>query len=162
MDTKSAWFNKNTKRFIAGGLAIFVVFQVCDFIIHGPILGHYYKSLAGVWRQDMMSLMWIMYLSSFFFSYMMMWIFIKGFEDREVMEGVRFGILIGILTNGMGSVYQYAVYPLPFSLVAQWFLYGLVEFILAGIVAALIYKRQPEDETGEAEDDLEIVDEHVV
>jgi len=142
----------NTKRFLAGGLAIFVIFQICDFIIHGLILGKTYMSMTNVWRADMMSLMWIMYLSSFVFSYLMMFVFIKGYEDRGLMEGVRFGILIGLMTNIMGAFYQYAVYPLPFSLIMQWVGYGFAEFILAGIAAAAIYKPLPEfDETEEDE-----------
>ncbi len=134
----------NTKRFLAGGLAIFVIFQICDFVIHGLILGDVYMSMTNVWRPDMMSLMWIMYLSSFVFSYLMMFVFIKGYEDRGLPEGIRFGIIIGLMTNIMGAFYQYAVYPLPFSLVLQWAGYGLVEFILAGIAAAMIYKPKHE------------------
>jgi len=130
----------NIKRFLAGGLAIFVIFQVCDFVIHGLILGDVYMSMMNVWRPDMMSLMWIMYVSSFVFSFLMMYVFVKGYEGRGIPEGIRFGILIGILTNGIGAFYQYALYPLPFSLIIQWFVYGLVEFILAGIAAAAIYR----------------------
>jgi hypothetical protein len=130
----------NIKRFLAGGLAIFVIFQVCDFVIHSIILGDVYMSMMNVWRPDMMSLMWIMYVSSFVFSFLMMYVFVKGYEGRGIPEGVRFGILIGLMTNGMGAFYQYAVYPLPFSLIMQWFGYGLVEFIIAGIAAAAIYR----------------------
>lgn len=130
----------NIKRFLAGGLAVFVIFQICDFVIHGVILGDVYMSMMNVWRPDMMSLMWIMYVSSFIFSFLMMYVFVKGYEGRGIPEGVRFGILIGLMTNGTGAFYQYAVYPLPFSLVMQWFGYGLIEFILAGIAAAAIYR----------------------
>lgn len=129
----------NTKRFLAGGVAVFVIFQICDFIIHGVILGNLYMSMT-VWRPEMMSLMWIMYLISFIFSFFMMYVFVKGYEGRGVFEGVRFGIIIGLMTNGSGAFYQYVVYPLPLSLVLQWFGYGLVEFILAGIAAAAIYR----------------------
>lgn len=130
----------NIKRFLAGGLAIFVIFQVCDFVIHGVILMDAYTAIPGVWRPDMMSLMWIMYLGSFLFSYLVMYVFVKGYEARGIPEGVRFGILIGLMTNGIGAFYQYVIFPLPFSIVIQWFGYGLVEFILAGIAAAVIYR----------------------
>ncbi len=160
MNRNSAWFNKNTVRFLAGGLAVFAVFEICDFIIHGPILGSYYNSLTGLWRPEMMSLMWIMHLSTFIFSFLIMFIFIKGYEDRGLPEGVRFGIMIGLITAGMGALYQYVVYPIPFTLVIQWIAYGLIEFILAGLVAAAIYRPVPEEEkeSEEDEDDLEIVD----
>lgn len=160
MNRNSAWFKKNTGRFIAGGLAIFLIFTVCDFIIHNIILADYYMSIINIWRPDMMSLMWIMYLCTFIFSFLLMFIFIKGYEDRGIMEGVRFGIMMFLITTGIGSVYQYVVYPLPLSLVIQWLGYGLAEFILAGIAVAAIYQPVPEEEkeSEEDEDELEIVD----
>jgi len=136
----------NIKRFLAGGFAIFIIFRAGDFIIHGLILGKVYTSMANVWRPGMMSLMWIMYLVSFIFSYLMMFVFIKGYEDRGLLEGVRFGIIICLLTNGACAFNQYVMYPLPFSLILQWLTYALVEFIIAGIAASAIYKPMPEYE----------------
>ncbi|HOP62784.1 MAG TPA: hypothetical protein PK358_05485 [Spirochaetota bacterium] len=130
----------NIIRFIIGGIVIFIVFLALDFLIHSMLLGEVYASMAGIWRPDMMSKMWIMYAGSFIFSFLMMYVFIKGYEGRGIMEGVRFGIIIGIMTSGIGAFYQYATYPLPFSLVLQWFFYGLAEFIIAGICASLIYQ----------------------
>ncbi|HNX23611.1 MAG TPA: hypothetical protein PKG60_06155 [Spirochaetota bacterium] len=130
----------NIKRFAAGGFAIFIIFQICDFIIHNLILGEIYMSMMNVWRPDMMSLMWIMYLTTFIMSYLMMFVFVKGYEGRGILEGVRFGIILGLMISVSGAFYQYAVYPLPFSLIIQWAIYGLIEFILAGIAAAAIYR----------------------
>jgi hypothetical protein len=134
----------NIKRFLAGGFAVFSVFLICDFIIHNLILMEFYASMPDIWRSDIMSLMWIMYLCSFVFSYLMMYVFVKGYEDRGLLEGVRFGIIIGLMTNITGAFYQYALYPLPFSLVLQWAGYGLIEFILAGLAASAIYRPKPE------------------
>ncbi len=130
----------NIKRFLAGGLAVFVVFQVCDFIIHGLILGNVYMSMVNVWRPDMMSYMWILRVNSFIFSYFMMYVFVRGYEGRGLLEGVRFGIIIGLMTYILGAFYQFALYSLPLSLVLKWAGFGLIEYILAGIAAAAIYR----------------------
>lgn len=134
----------NIKRYLAAGFAVFITFQVLDYFIHSIILAPVYASLANVWRPDMMSLMWMMPLTSFLFSYLMAWIFVKGYEDRGIMEGVRFGILMCLFANGIGGLSQYSMYPLPFSLIVKWFLFGLPEFILAGIVLSLVYKNRGE------------------
>jgi len=130
----------NIKRFLAGGLVIFIIFRIGDLIVHGFILGKTYMSMTGVWRPDMMSLMWIMYLGSFIFSYLMMFAFVKGYEGRGILEGIRFGIIIGLLTNGMGAFYQYVLYPLPLSMILIWFCYAIIISAIAGIAASLIYK----------------------
>jgi hypothetical protein len=41
----------------------------------------------------------------------------------------------------MVSVYgQYTVYPIPYYLALQWFLYRLVQALILGAAAALVYK----------------------
>jgi uncharacterized PurR-regulated membrane protein YhhQ (DUF165 family) len=129
----------NIKRLIVASIAVFILFQVLDFIIHGVILRSTYETLKDVWRPDMMAKMWIMYIVSFIFSFLFVYVFTKGYEGRGIAEGIRYGILIGLLVN-ICVFYQYVVYPVPFSLALQWFIYGMIEFILCGIVAALIYK----------------------
>ena len=130
----------NVKRFIFAIIAVFVAIQITDPIIHGFILKNSYTALQHVWRPDMMSKMWIMYLTSLIFSFIFVYVFTKGYENKGIAEGIRFGIIIGLLLNVVGTFNQYVVYPVPFSLALQWFVYGMIEFILAGIVTALIYK----------------------
>lgn len=157
MNRESAWYKKNTIRFTCGGLAIYVIFQICDFIIHGFLLGDSFRSISNIGRPDIMSYMWIMYLGSFIFSFLMMFIFIKGFEDRGIMEGVRFGILFGTVTAGMSALYLFIIFPVPLVLSIQWFGYQLVKFIIAGIAAGAIYKPLPEDDRDEDQEDMDIV-----
>lgn len=157
MNRESAWYKKNTVRFTGGAVAIFLIFQVCDFIIHRFLMGDSFTSISSIGRADMMSYMWIMYLGSFVFSFLMMYIFIKGFEDRGIPEGVRFGLLFGTVTAGMGALYLYIIFPIPFSLVLQWFGYQLVKFALAGIAAGAIYRPLPEDDRDEDQEDMDIV-----
>ena len=130
----------NTKRFVLASLAVFVAGMILDFLIHMVILKGAYESLASIWRTDMNSLMWLMYMSSLIFAFLFVYIFSKGYEDKGIMEGVRYGLIIGLFFLFPSAFGQYAMYPLPFSLIIQWFIYGLVEFIVFGIIAAVVYK----------------------
>ncbi len=130
----------NLKRLIPATLAVFITFQVTDFLIHSLILASSYAALQELWRPDMMSKMWIMTLTSLFMSFMFVFIFIKGYEKKGICEGFRFGIIIGLFMSVTAMLNQYVVYPVPFSMVIQWLIYGLIQFILAGIVVSLIYK----------------------
>ncbi len=130
----------NVKRFLLAALAVFVTFQVTDFVIHGLILGDFYQANPDLWRPDMMDKMYIMYITGAVLSIMFTYIFAKGYQGKGVMEGARYGLVIGLLMVLVGNFNQYAVYPLPYHLVLQWFLYGMVQFIIAGVVVSLIYK----------------------
>jgi hypothetical protein len=129
----------NTKRFIIASLVVFLAFEIIDAIIHTGILGETYKSM-DIWRQDMMSKMWIFHAGSFVMAFLFTFIFIKGYENKGIAEGVRYGVIIGLFANIPYGFFSYAMYPLPFSLCMQWFVYGMIEFIICGLIAAAIYK----------------------
>ncbi len=130
----------NRKKMVLASLWVFLAFEVMDYFIHSVILSPIYTQLAYLWRQDMMSKMWLMALSTLVMSVMFAYIFIKGYENKGIAEGVRFGIVTGLFMNVIGMFGQYVMYPIPLSLVAKWFVFGMLEFIIAGIVAAITYK----------------------
>lgn len=130
----------NWKRFWLAVIVVFIVYEILTWIIHTPILGRIYMELQHLWRPDMMDKMWIMYITAFIFSFLFVFIFTKGYEGKGVAEGARYGLYIGLLMNIVGMFNQYVVYPIPLSLTLQWFFYGMIQFIIIGIVAASIYK----------------------
>jgi len=132
----------NVKKFFIASLAVFIAFQIMDMIIHGAILGPTYQLLSNLWRPDMMDKMWIMHLTSAILSFLFVYIFARGYEGKGLCEGLRYGFLIGILMNVVGAFNQHAIYPVPLSLSIQWFIYGVIEFMVCGMVASLIYKTE--------------------
>ena len=129
----------NTRRFIIASLVVFAGFEIIDMIIHGGILAKTYEGM-NIWRSDMMSKMWIFHLGSFVMAFLFTFIFIKGHENKGIAEGARYGVVIGLFANIPYGFYSYAMYPLPFSLCLQWFVFGMIEFIICGLIAAAIYK----------------------
>jgi hypothetical protein len=127
-------------NYVFTSIVVFVVFQALNYVIHNLILMNAYAALADVWRTDMMRQMWIIYATSLVFSFLFVHIYRKGYEGKGIAEGIRYGLLIGLLMNVMGMFGQYAVYPIPFSLVIQWFVFGVIQIVICGIVAAALYK----------------------
>ena len=132
----------NIKKFVIASIVVFIVFEILNFIIHGPLLGSIYEEAKSVWRPDMMDKMWIIHITNFIFSFLFVYIFTKGYENKGIVEGLRFGLIIGLLMNVVGMFNQYAVYPLPFSLAIQWFIYGIIQYVICGAVAASIYREK--------------------
>lgn len=134
----------NLKRFIAAVISVFFTFMALDFIIHNIILMDEYASLKNLWRPDMQSLLWMMPVITFIMSILVTSLFIRGYQERGIMEGLNFGILVGLMTNGLGAFSQYWMYPVPLSLAVKWFVFGLIEFIIAGIILSLVYRKREE------------------
>lgn len=130
----------NGKRFIAAGLVIFVVTQVMGYVIDNFILKSMYDSLKGLWRPDMMSKIWVMYIMGLLFSLIFTYVFIKGREGKGIQEGVRYGIIIWLFVIVPMYHSMWVVFPIPYTLILKWTLYGLLTALIGGILAAVIYK----------------------
>ncbi|UCF65425.1 MAG: DUF1761 domain-containing protein [bacterium] len=132
----------NTKKWIITSVVVFVVAQILEFIIHYLILGSTYQATAHLWRPEaeMNQMMWMMWLTGLIWAFIFVYIFAKGYEGRGVMEGVRFGFVIGLFYSLPMSLGSYVTIAMPFSLALNWFVFGMIEIIILGIVAALLYK----------------------
>jgi hypothetical protein len=130
------------KTFWLGYVAVFVVAQVLGFLVHEVMLDATYQSLAHVFRpqEEMMNMMWLMFVGSAAYLFVFCLIFTKGYERRGIGEGLRYGALVGLLMSIPMSVDQYVVYPVPANLALMWFVTGVVSFMIIGAVFAAIYK----------------------
>ncbi|MBI3005044.1 MAG: hypothetical protein HYY49_06460 [Ignavibacteriales bacterium] len=129
------------KRLWMGFIAVFVTLEITAFLVNGLLLASTYESLKSLWREDMMSKMWIYHVITLIGSFFFTLVFSKGYEGKGMMEGVRYGAYIGIWLS-VGMAYgTYASIAIPYSLALQWFLYGVVEYIIAGVVLATVFAK---------------------
>ena len=101
--------------------------------------------MASVWRPkaEMDSMMWVMMLSAALATFIFCYIFTRNYEGKGVAEGLRYGALIGVLVSVCGSIDQFWIYPIPFSLAFKWLTSGLAYWMVLGAVLALIYRPSP-------------------
>ncbi|MCH7826770.1 MAG: hypothetical protein IIC75_02165 [Bacteroidetes bacterium] len=134
----------HTKKFWITLVVVFVVMEVLNFLIHGVMLAETYASepLKSVFRskEEMEGMMWIMWLMDIVYAYFFCFFFAKGYENKGIGEGLRFGLYIGLFFSLTFAFSSYAIYPLTYGIVLQWFLYGLVVSLIMGVVASLLYK----------------------
>jgi hypothetical protein len=132
----------NHKRLLTGVLALFVYIWVTDFLIHGVLLSKLYAQTAHIWRpgMDKGEGLGFMFASQVLTSAMFMFIFAKGYQKLGLIEGVRYGFVIWLFTMG-GTFMQYAVYPITREIFLAWTITSLVQCLLGGVLAALVYKK---------------------
>lgn len=137
----------NKQKFWIAFIVIFIVLEVTNFLIHGTLLSSTYQSegIKEIFRntEEMESKMWIMWVTDIIWAFFFTFIFVKGYENKGLIEGVKYGIYMGIFVSLVFSYQSFVVYPLPYSLVFQWFIYGFIQCIILGLLAALIYKPKP-------------------
>ncbi len=134
----------NWKKFWLAALLVYLGYAATTFFIHSVLLGAYYMrpDIAKAWRPEaeMNAHSWVRFLTMAVFAFFFTFIFAKGHERKGIMEGIRFGLYIGLFTFFVSSFEQFIIYPIPYALVWYWILAGLVQSVLMGIIAALVYK----------------------
>jgi hypothetical protein len=85
---------------------------------------------------------WVFYVVYLVVAFFFTLIFSKGYEGKGVMEGLRYGFYVGMMMAIPTAFGTYGAMPIPCSMALQWFIYGLIEYILCGMAVALVFGRQ--------------------
>jgi hypothetical protein len=130
------------KKVWLGALVVFIVLEILMFLVDGVILSGAFRAVAGVFRPDMGSRMWMYHVINVFNAFFFTFIFSKGYEKKGILEGVRYGFYIGVwLSIGM-ALGTDAMIAIGRSLTIQWFIYGVIEYVIAGAVLAMVFKEK--------------------
>lgn len=132
------------KKLLISFVAVFIAMVIMNVIIHSLILGPAYQSdeMKNILRTDMQAKMWIYYVVYLITSFFFVLIFSKGYTGKGVIEGFRYGIYIGFLMSVPMAYATYAMIPIPYSIAMQWFIYGMIQYLILGIIVAAIYGKQ--------------------
>jgi len=130
------------KKIWIGFIVVYILTQVCDYLIHGVVLRPIYdwlmQSAPGLYRPEGMKL-YIFFITSIFFSFFFVYIFSKGYEGKGIIEGARYGFYIALMMLLPAAYAEYAMHPIPYSFGLKWFLLGTVEYVIAGAVLAMLF-----------------------
>ena len=130
------------KTFWIGLVVLLVVSQILGYVVHQVWLGPTYESLASAFRPEaeMMDMMWIMMLTGLGVLFLFCYIFTKGYEGKGVVEGLRYGVIMGVLLSFPAAIDVYVIFPITCDLAMKWFASGVASFTIFGALFAVIYK----------------------
>jgi hypothetical protein len=132
----------NFARVAVAAVVTWILYLGVSFLVHAILLKDIYLQHASVMRPEaeqnaILPIGFGFALIGFFaFGYA----YAKGYEGGGAQEGIRFGVLVGIVLCCFGSIWEYMVWPVQPTLAALWMVDYLVEFALYGLVVGLIYK----------------------
>jgi hypothetical protein len=137
----------NQKKFWIAFIVIFIAYEITNFLVHGLILGSTYMSeeVAPLFRSQevLASTQWVRLFTELVWSFFFTFIFVKGYENKGIMEGIKYGVYMGLFYSFVFAYQTYWMFPMPYSLTLQWFIFGLIQCVILGILAATIYKPKP-------------------
>jgi hypothetical protein len=120
-----------------------VVYLGVSFVVHTVILDTLYRQHLSAMRPEaeqaaILPVGFVFALVGFFaFAYT----YAKGYEGSSgIQEGLRFGVLVGILICCFRVIWDHMVWPVSLQLTTAWIVEYIVEFALYGTVVGLVYK----------------------
>jgi quinol-cytochrome oxidoreductase complex cytochrome b subunit len=130
----------NWKRFLLASAAVYVVYQVLDFVVSKVFMKGANDSLQGLWRPDLMAKIWVMYAVGVVVAVLFTYIFVKGREGKGISEGVRYGIIMWLFVSVPMGATLWVFLPIDLTIFLQGLIYSLFEMLVIGILVAVIYK----------------------
>ena len=134
----------DVKRKVVVGLGLAIAYCLMDMFFHQVCLGSTYRATLSFWRpmEEAMSLMGWAYLGYVIFALLFYCIYGFGVEKGKPgwQQGLRYGILVAVLIHGAGGLMSYPHLPYPAQLWFGWFLVGLVEYAVLGMITGHFYK----------------------
>ena len=133
----------NYKRIVLAAVAATIADAVYGFIVYGNLLTNQFALFPGVYRSMATQAAYMPFLFGGVLLAMLAAsiIYAKGYEGGSgVVEGIRFGLLIGVVEVGYAVMVSYAITNIGRRLTASMAAAALIEWVVAATVIGLVYK----------------------
>lgn len=134
------------KEKIGAIVAGFVVQLGGLFVIHSVVLKQDYLKTADIWRsyEAQTARMWAMLLAVLIYVVGAVLIYARGVEAKPwIGQGIRFGILMALVSVVYGSLSGWVIMPIPHMLAVKWMVYEGLLSVVFGLVVAAVYQPKP-------------------
>jgi len=129
------------KKFLISTVAVFVVWMVGSFLVHGVWLGSHYETMPNMMRpmEETESMMHFMLIAHVLMAGVFVWIYQRGKEDKPwLQQGLRFGIAISLLAPIPTFMIYYTVQQTPAQLAVGQAVGDSLVVIVVALVAAFL------------------------
>jgi uncharacterized membrane protein YhfC len=129
----------NYKRFFIATIAIFVFALIWNGIVHLVLLREADSILNSIGRQESQRNMFLSILVTALLALLFVWSYTRFARRGDLRDGLSHGLFFGLLAGTLVDLNQYVLYPIPGSLAITWFVFGLIEFCIYGVLVSILY-----------------------
>jgi hypothetical protein len=129
------------KKLLLAIVAAYIVLMLTNYLVHQIWLMSDYAAIPASHRSPagIMHRFWAMAIGQFMFAALFAYIYRRGAEAKPwLVQGVRYGILITLLTVVPTALGEYVVYIVPYQLAIKWMIAGGIQMIILGMIVAAI------------------------
>ncbi|HPL63303.1 MAG: hypothetical protein PHG91_08025 [Syntrophales bacterium] len=130
------------RRYILAVILIFFAWTVFDFIIHAAALERMYASLSHLWRPVAEMNAALINVVRLVESAAFAAIFALLVAPKNLVSGLKYGLLFGIAAGVPMGLGAYAFMPVPLSLGIAWSLGVLAEAAAGGLILGALFGQE--------------------
>jgi hypothetical protein len=127
------------KKLLLAIVAAYIVLMLTNYLVHQIWLTSDYAAIPASHRslEGIMHRFWAMAVGQFIFAALFAYIYTRGAEKKPwLVQGIRYGILITLLTVVPTALGEYVVYIVPYQLAIKWMIAGGIQMIILGLIVA--------------------------
>ena len=132
------------KQTARSALAIFLAWNVLEFVLHGVILKPTYLEMTELWRPlDEWKYgvgQMVMAVSAIAFALL----YVRLIGNKSMPAALSYGFLFGIMAGVVAGYGTYSVQPISHNVALTLFLAKLMKMTLAGLIVGLIVRPKRE------------------
>lgn len=131
------------KKFFIAWAVVFVAWMLGSFVVHGTLLQADYARLPNLFRAeaDAEKYFPLMILAHVIMSGAFVWVYARGAEAKPwPAQGLRFGLVIALLTVVPSYTIYYAVQPMPGMHVVKQIVFDGILVLVLGMLVAFLYR----------------------
>jgi hypothetical protein len=133
----------NYGRLALAALAATIVDAIYGFVVYGQILSGEFGKYPAIYRsaETQTAYLPLMLVGILFAMLVASYLYAKGYEGGSgLQEGMRFGVLVGLVMVGYVAGVNYAIMNIGKRLALYYALAGLVEWVVVGMAIGLVYR----------------------
>jgi hypothetical protein len=132
----------NLARLFVSAVVAAAVDLVYGFVVYGNMLSAQFGRFPAVFRsaETQTAYLPVMAVGILLGMLAIAYVYAKGYEGQGLVEGARFGVLIGVFNAGYVIAVDYAILNIGRRLTLSMMLAGLVEWIVVGLAIAAVYR----------------------
>ena len=134
----------NVKRLVIAIIVIYFAAYCIATLYSDVLFAGQYAAFNALMRPDVKS---AGYMTAMLLGYLVMtslfcFIFTRGYENKGLAEGLRYGLMMGVLLASVDWYYG-IVLPVSMTLVVLNTILDIIIWTVAGLILAAIYKPKP-------------------
>jgi hypothetical protein len=139
----------NLRRFFLAALAIFIFAMVWNGFVHMVLLKEASLALEKVARPATERNMVLGLLLTAGMAMLFVYSYVAFVRTPGVKRALGHGVFFAVMAGLLVDLNQYFLYPIPGSLAASWFFFGLIEFCVYSVIVSWLYPVAAQSGKGE-------------